>query len=156
MNYKVVSQLYQPIFLSFSYLNSAQHNLVIEVCCALKRLFSILTYIYVPIELLDFSKMQNSIFIAQEIFRHLGLKINSLRKKDSLFSFYVYKTSCKKLLIMYKCKYQWLPLDKSNIQVHIYKKQKTIAKLLYIYTNSQTLNKKQDHLKNFWDWHLYI
>ena len=85
MNYKVVSQLYQPIFLSFSYLNSAQHNLVIELCCALKRLFSKLTYIYVPIELLDCSKMQNSIFIVQEIFRHLGLKTNSLRKKDQFF-----------------------------------------------------------------------
>ena len=32
VNYKVLSQLYQPIP-PFSYLNSAQHNLVIELCC---------------------------------------------------------------------------------------------------------------------------
>ena len=32
VNYKVLSQLSQPIFLSFSYLNSARHNLVIELC----------------------------------------------------------------------------------------------------------------------------
>ena len=37
VTYKVVSQLSQPIFLSFLYLNSAKHNLVIELCCALKR-----------------------------------------------------------------------------------------------------------------------
>ena len=36
VNYKVVSQLSQPIFLSFSYLNSPRHNLVIELCCSLK------------------------------------------------------------------------------------------------------------------------
>ena len=37
-NCEVLSQLSQPIFLSFSYLNKAQHNLVIELCCALQIL----------------------------------------------------------------------------------------------------------------------
>ena len=32
VNYKVFSQLYHPILLQFSYLNSARHNLVIELC----------------------------------------------------------------------------------------------------------------------------
>ena len=36
VNYKVVSQLSQSISLSFSYLNIARHNLVIELCRALK------------------------------------------------------------------------------------------------------------------------
>ena len=35
-NYEVVSQLSQPMFLSFSYLNSVQHNIVIGFCHALK------------------------------------------------------------------------------------------------------------------------
>ena len=33
VNYKVLSQLSQPISLLFSYLNSARHNIVIELCC---------------------------------------------------------------------------------------------------------------------------
>ena len=80
MNLKVVSQLSQLIFILFSYLNNAQHNLVIEFCRALKtfnfclRLFSKSTYGFVAIELLDFSKMQNSIFITQESSLYLGLK----------------------------------------------------------------------------------
>ena len=36
VNYKVVSQLSQPILLLCSCLNSARHNLVIELCRALK------------------------------------------------------------------------------------------------------------------------
>ena len=36
MNYKVVSQLSQPIFILFLYLNSARQNLVTELCRALK------------------------------------------------------------------------------------------------------------------------
>ena len=36
VNYKVVSQLSQPISLLFSYLNSARHYLVIELCRAHK------------------------------------------------------------------------------------------------------------------------
>ena len=34
---KVLSQLSQPIFLSFSYLNSTRHNLVIELCREKKK-----------------------------------------------------------------------------------------------------------------------
>ena len=45
VNDKVVSQLFQPIYLSFLYLNSVGHNLVIELCCALKT-FLIFVYIY--------------------------------------------------------------------------------------------------------------
>ena len=44
-NYKVVIQLSQPIFLSLSYLNSARHNLVIELCRALNVLKFIYGYI---------------------------------------------------------------------------------------------------------------
>ena len=61
MNDIVVSQLFQPIYLSFLYLNSVGHNLVIELCCALifflifcPHLFSKLTYSFVAIELLAF------------------------------------------------------------------------------------------------------
>ena len=36
VNYNVVSQLSQPTFVSFSYLNSVRHNLVIELCRTLK------------------------------------------------------------------------------------------------------------------------
>ena len=43
VNYKVVSKLYQPIFISFSYLNSALYNSVFELCRELKViLFSFL------------------------------------------------------------------------------------------------------------------
>ena len=38
LNYKGVSQLSQPILLSFSYLNSARQNLVIELCRAIEIL----------------------------------------------------------------------------------------------------------------------
>ena len=37
LNYKFVSQLFQPILLSFSYWNSSGHNLVTELCRALKN-----------------------------------------------------------------------------------------------------------------------
>ena len=38
VNYKVLSKLSQLIFLSFSYLNNARHNVVIELCRALRML----------------------------------------------------------------------------------------------------------------------
>ena len=56
---KVLSKLSQHIFF-FSYLNSAQHNLVVQLCCAKTHLqfclwsFSKLTYSFVTIELLAF------------------------------------------------------------------------------------------------------
>ena len=104
MNYKVVSQLYQPIFLSFSYLNSARHNLVIELCRALKyhnfslQLFSKLNYTFLAIELLDFfSIMKYSIFIAQDNSRYLGFKNILLKLKDWGFLVFLYiKTSRQK------------------------------------------------------------
>ena len=61
-NYKVVSQLSQPVFLSFSFLNSARPHLVIGLCRALKyfdfclRLFSKLTCGFADIKLLTFFK----------------------------------------------------------------------------------------------------
>ena len=45
VNYKFVSQLYQPTLVSFSYLNSSRHNLVIELCRALQILFFLFTFI---------------------------------------------------------------------------------------------------------------
>ena len=38
VNYKVLSQLSQSVFLFFSYFNSARHNLAIELCHALKNI----------------------------------------------------------------------------------------------------------------------
>ena len=58
VNCKIVSQLSQPMFLSFSYLNIARHNLVIELCRALIFLnfciwlYSKLAYSFVANELL--------------------------------------------------------------------------------------------------------
>ena len=78
MHYKVVHKISQPIFNLFLHLNSARRNLVIELCRALKiiqnilRLFSKFTHIFVAIELLTFSIMKNSSFIAQESSRYLG------------------------------------------------------------------------------------
>ena len=40
VNYKVVSQLFQLIFLSFSYLNSVRHFSVIELCLEISPLFT--------------------------------------------------------------------------------------------------------------------
>ena len=65
-------------FQFFSHLNSAQQHLVIELCRALKihqkypRLFNKVTRSFVAIELFTFSKVQNSIFIAQESSQYLG------------------------------------------------------------------------------------
>ena len=59
------------MFSLFSYLNSARHNLAIELCRALKifqnisRFFGKVTRSFVAIELLNFSEMQDSMFIAQ-------------------------------------------------------------------------------------------
>ena len=54
VDYKVVSRLYQLIFLSFSCLNIARQNTVIELCRALilfvLLLFSKLTFSFVAIE----------------------------------------------------------------------------------------------------------
>ena len=103
LNYKVVSQLSQLSFLSLSYLNSAQHNLAVELCRAPKiylflHLFSKSIYSFVAIELLVFfSQMQNSIFIAQESSRYLGFKINThYIKRIGFFSFCVYKNVSQK------------------------------------------------------------
>ena len=109
---KLKSQLSQLFFPSFSYLNSAQHNSVIELCRALKqfgfliRLCSKFTYSFVAIELLDFSIMQNSIFITQERSRYLGLKYiyTPYVKRIDFFSFCLYKNVAQKNLFVYKCK----------------------------------------------------
>ena len=63
MNYKVAQELSQPIFVLFSYLNSAQHILVVELCRALKaccsfRLFIKLAHSFVAIKLVGFSIIQ--------------------------------------------------------------------------------------------------
>ena len=63
MNYKVIIPLSNPILILFLYSNIAQHNLVIELCRALKsfiRVFSKLTYSFVAIELLAFFKNPKS------------------------------------------------------------------------------------------------
>ena len=68
VNYKVVHYLSRPIFILFSYLNSTGHNVVIELCRALKiffflsRLFSKEAHSFIAVELLAFSTMQNSFF----------------------------------------------------------------------------------------------
>ena len=112
VNYKFVSQLYQPIFDSFSYLNIARQKFRHWIVSCTKnilifvlRLFSELTYSLVAIELLAFSKIQNSIFIDQEISRNLGFKKKSLLKKDwFLFLFVTIKTSHRKNPFVHKYK----------------------------------------------------
>ena len=81
VNYKVVSQLSQPIFRTFSYLNSVRYSLVIEFCRVQKylnfctRLFSKLTYSFVAIELLALKKKAKiDLFCSIEI-SVFGLKI---------------------------------------------------------------------------------
>ena len=74
VNYKVVSLLYQPIFLSFSYLNSARYFSVTELCREL--FYFILFFVFTVLEKIDlqffrylsfaFSIMQISIFISPE------------------------------------------------------------------------------------------
>ena len=62
----------QPFLGLFSHLNSARHNLVIELCRALKtnsifqRLSSKLAHSFVAIELLTYFIMQKTIVIADE------------------------------------------------------------------------------------------
>ena len=73
VNYKVASQLPQPIFLSFSYLNSARHFSVIELCRE-PLLLLLLFYgfredwliVFLLFIFFLFSIMQISIFISPE------------------------------------------------------------------------------------------
>ena len=77
MHFKTVRYFSRPIFSLFSYLKNALQNLVIELCSELikknLRLFSKVTRSFVAIESLTFSKIQNSIFIAQESPHYFGL-----------------------------------------------------------------------------------
>ena len=104
VNYKVVSKLSQPIFISFSYLNRAQHNSVIELCCALKMFWFFYSYLvnWLTVLLLLnywlFSLMQISIFITQESSRYFFFKY-SLRKNDWVFLLVVYTVWMKTLTI---------------------------------------------------------
>ena len=71
--------IFSTNFSLFSHLNNELHNFVIELCSALKiilflTVFSKFAHSFVAIELLTFSKMQNSIFIAQESSEYLGFK----------------------------------------------------------------------------------
>ena len=71
--------LSQPIFSLFSHLNSAIHNLVIELCSALifiifKRLFSKFAHIFVAIGLLNYSKIQIYIILLKRAFSIGALK----------------------------------------------------------------------------------
>ena len=90
----------------FSHLNSAQHNLDIELCCAIKiiqnisRLFSKFAHGFVAIELLTFSKIQNSIFIAQESSSYLGFFMKNIVRKQYYF-FCVHKTFHKTNFFLY-------------------------------------------------------
>ena len=55
--------------------------------------------------IIDFSKVQNSIFIAQEISRYFSLKnIYSLSKNDWFCAFCVYKNIFKNNIFVYKWK----------------------------------------------------
>ena len=70
--------IFSTNFYLFSHLNSARQNLVIELCRALKIFKIFHSYfvnwrtVFVAIELLAFSIMQNYIFIAQENSQYLG------------------------------------------------------------------------------------
>ena len=85
--------------------------------------------------------MQNSIFIAQESSRHLGVFIKnspSVNRIDFL-NFCVYKTFRRKKLSVYKFKLQLLPSLKDNVQVFIHTKSNKNVSSFYI--------KKVGHLK---------
>ena len=76
-----LSQLYQPIYLSFSYLNSVRHNLVIELCR--EQFFSFFT---VP-EKIIWSFFGMVLFLNNALFHHyfsLELTILCLTKIISL------------------------------------------------------------------------
>ena len=70
VNYQVLSEICQLIFLSFSYLNSARHNSVVEFCrelnTFLKRSYSKLTHSFVAIHFWIFSIIQISKYISPE------------------------------------------------------------------------------------------
>ena len=69
-------------------------------------LFNKLAHSFVAIELFDFSKMQNSIFIAQKSSHYLGLKIPYVKSND-IFYFCVYrKISQKKGFLYIKVNYK--------------------------------------------------
>ena len=70
VHFKTMHWFSQQMFSLFSHLNSAQHNLVIELCSAPNNqkklwLFSKVARIFIAIELLIFSKMKISIFFEQ-------------------------------------------------------------------------------------------
>ena len=125
-------------FLSFSYLENAPHNRVIEFCRALKYFsfcicsFSKLSYSFVAIELLTFFKNAKSIFISQESSRYLGLKnINSLPKNDCfLFSF---KRFAKNIFLYINVNNNDSHQQETTCTFNIYKKQKLLRNV-YIYT----------------------
>ena len=117
VTYYVVSQLSQPIFLSFSYLNIALPNLVIDLCRALKmiqffsRLFTKLIYSFVAIELLAFFINAKFHFYCSRELSVFGLKnIYTPYVKRIVFLFFVYiKRSVKKNRCVYECK--WINFD---------------------------------------------
>ena len=126
VNYKVVSQLSQPVFVSFLYLNSGRHNLVIELCRALNiyifsRLFNKSTCSFVAIELLAFLKNEKFRFYWSRELSICGLKNNSLCKTD-FFAFCVLniKTSLKKGFLYV------------NVNINDSHQQKTMCTTLYV------------------------
>ena len=139
VNYKVVSQLSALIFVSFSYLNSSQTKFSHWIVSSAKnistfsRLFSILTYIFFAIELLDFSIIQNSIFITQESSRYLGFKKRTPYVKwIDIFCFFVYiKTpgEKKQLYISVDNNYSH---QRKTTRACIYKQKAKNVKPLYI------------------------
>ena len=79
VHFKNVHKFSKLNFSLFSYLNSVLYHLVIGLCSSQKifrkislRLFSKVTRSFVTIEPLTFSKIQNSIFIAQEISQYFS------------------------------------------------------------------------------------
>ena len=78
MNFKVVSQLSQHIFLLFNYFISARHNLVFDLCREIKNtknpwFYSSLTYSFVAIHSSAHPKNADFHFISPDISQLSGL-----------------------------------------------------------------------------------
>ena len=115
VNYKVVSQLSQTIFLSFSYLDSVQHNLFIELFHT--QWFSKITYSFVAIESLSFKKNAKFHFYCSREHSLFVQKKTSYVKMIDCFAFCVWKNFSQKIFFEYTCTQKWLSSAKEIVAI---------------------------------------
>ena len=88
----IFSFKYSTTQFSHWFVSCTKHNSIFS------ELFRKFVHSFVAIELIDFSKMQNYIFIARESSQYLGLN-KSVRKQDSLFLLFVFIKSFAKNML---------------------------------------------------------